>query len=137
MLQRSGWQTARDRVERIWRCEGLKVPQKQRPPRQLWLHDGSCIRLRPERANSVWSYDFVNAWKHEGRLLRTLALIDEFTRECLALRVARRLNSQEVIEQWRQQYDRVRPHAALAYRPPAPGAYIPPWNPVPRPQMIM
>ena len=77
MLQRSGWQTGRDRVERIWRREGLKVPQKQRPPRQLWLHDGSCIRLRPERANSVWSYDFVNAWTHEGRLLRTLALIDE------------------------------------------------------------
>ena len=98
MLQRSGWQTGRDRVERIWRREGLKVPQKQRPPRQLWLHDGSCIRLRPERANSVWSYDFVNAWTHEGRLLRTLALIDESTRECLTLRVARRLNSQEVIE---------------------------------------
>ena len=61
MLQRSGWQAGRDRVERIWRREGLKVPQKQRPPRRLWLNDGSCIRLRPERANSVWSYDFVNA----------------------------------------------------------------------------
>ena len=218
MLQRSGWQAGRDRVERIWRREGLKVPQKQRPRRRLWLNDGSCIRLRPERANHVWSYDFVNARTHDGRLLRILALIDEYTRECLALRVARRLNSQDVIEtlsevmlwrgipehirsdngpefvarqlrdwlqglgtsplyiepgspwengycesfngklreeclngeifyslkearivieQWRQQYNRVRPHAALGYRPPAPGAYTPPWNPVPRPQVIM
>ena len=98
MLQRSGWQAGRDRVERIWRSEGLKVPQKQRPRRRLWLNDGSCIRLRPERANHVWSYDFVNARTHDGRLLRILALIDEYTRECLALRVARRLNSQDVIE---------------------------------------
>ena len=98
MLQRSGWQAGRDRVERIWRREGLKVPQKQRPRRRLWLNDGSCIRLRPERANHVWSYDFVNARTHDGRLLRILALIDEYTRECLALRVARRLNSQDVIE---------------------------------------
>ena len=98
MLQRAGWQAGRDRVERIWRREGLKVPQKQRPRRRLWLNDGSCIRLRPERANHVWSYDFVNARTHDGRLLRILALIDEYTRECLALRVARRLNSQDVIE---------------------------------------
>ena len=98
MLQRSGWQAGRDRVERIWRREGLKVPQKQRPRKRLWLNDGSCIRLRPERANHVWSYDFVNARTHDGRLLRILALIDEYTRECLALRVARRLNSQDVIE---------------------------------------
>ena len=98
MLQRSGWQAGRDRVERIWRREGLKVPQKQRPRRRLWLNDGSCIRLRPERANHVWSYDFVNARTHDGRLLRILALIDEYRRECLALRVARRLTSQDVIE---------------------------------------
>ena len=85
-------------MERIWRREGLKAPQKQRPRRRLWLNDGSCIRLRPERANHVWSYDFVNDRTHDGRLLRILALIDEYTRECLALRVARRLNSQNVIE---------------------------------------
>ena len=137
ILHGEGWKVNPKRVERLWRQEGLKVPSRQPKRRRLWLHDGSCIRLRPERANSVWSYDFVNAWTHKGRLLRTLALIDESTWECLTLRVARRLNSQEVIAQWRQQYDRVRPHAALAYRPPAPGAYIPPWNPVPRPQMIM
>ena len=76
----------------------MKVPQKQRPRRRLWLNDGSCIRLRPERANQVWSYDFVNARAHDGRLLRILVLIDGYTRECLALRVARRLNLQDVIE---------------------------------------
>ena len=74
------------------------MPQKQRLQKRLWLNDGSCIRLRPERANHVWSDDFVNSRTHDGRLLRILALIDEYTRECLALRVARRLNSQDVIE---------------------------------------
>ena len=98
MLQSSGWKVGRDRVERIWRREGLKVTQKQKPRRRLWLNDGSCVRLRPERANHVWSYDFVSARTHDGKLLRILTLIDEYTRECLALRVARRLNSQDVIE---------------------------------------
>ena len=88
----------KDRVERIWRREGLKVPQKQRPRGRLWLNDGSCVRLRPERANHVWSYDFVSAMTHDGRSLRLLTLIDEYTRECLAIRVARRQGSQEVIE---------------------------------------
>ena len=178
------------------------------------MDDGSCVRLRPERANPVWSYDFVSARTHDGKPLRILTLIDEYTRECLALRVARRLNSQDVIEtlsevmlwraipeyircgqwagvccpaaaglgtrplyiepgspwergycesfngklrekcrngeifyslkearivieQWRQQYNRIRPHAALGYRPPVPGAYTPGWNPVPQPQVMM
>ena len=98
LLQSAGWKVGRDRVERIWRGEGLKVPKKQKPRRRLWLNDGSCIRLRPERANHIWSYDFVSARTHHGRTLRILALIDEYTRECLALRVARRLNSRDVIE---------------------------------------
>jgi len=203
----------RDRVERIWRREGLKVPQKQRPRRRLWLNDGSCIRLRAARANHVWSYDFVSARTHDGRILRILTLIDEYTRECLALRVARRLNSRNVIEtlsdvipehirsdngpefvaqqlrawlmslgtgplyiepgspwenghcesfngklrdeclngeifyslkeaqivigQWRQRYNTVRPHAALGYRPPAPGAYTPVCKPVSQPRVVM
>ena len=88
LLQRDGWQVGKDRVQRIWRREGLKVPQKQRPRRRLWLNEGSCIRLRPERANHVWSYDFVSAMTHDGRTLRMLTLIDEYTRECLAIRVA-------------------------------------------------
>jgi putative transposase len=79
-------------------AKGLKVPAKQRPRGRLWLEDGSCVRLRPERANHVWSYDFVSAITHNGRTLRILTLIDEYTRECLTLRVERRLNSLEVID---------------------------------------
>lgn len=98
LLRSAGWQVGKDRVQGIWRREGLKVPAKQRPRGRLWLEDGSCVRLRPERANHVWSYDFVSAMTHDGRTLRILTLIDEYTRECLALRVARRLNSLEVID---------------------------------------
>ena len=98
LVQMAGWTVGRDRVERMWQREGLKVPQKQRPRRRLWLNDGCCIRLRPERANPVWSYDFVSARTHHGRTLPMLTLIDEYTRECLALRVARRLNGEDVLE---------------------------------------
>lgn len=218
LLQHSGWKVGRDRVERIWRREGLKVPKKQRPRRRLWLADGSCLRLRPERANHVWSYDFVHSRTHDGRTLRILTLIDEYTRECLALRVARRMGSREVIEtlsevmmeygipenvrsdngpefvakelrewlgkmgtgtlyiepgspwengycesfngklrdeclngeifyslkeaqivigQWREQYNTVRPHASLGYRPPAPVAHSRDWNLISQPQTMM
>ena len=98
LLQSAGWQVGTERVQRIWRREGLKVPQKQRPRRRLWLNDGSCVRLRPAQANHVWSYDFVSSMTHDGRMLRMLTLIDEYTRECLAIRVARRLGRYEVIE---------------------------------------
>ena len=98
LLQNAGWNVGRDRVQCIWRREGLKVPAKQKPRGRLWLNDGSCIRLRPERPKHVWSYDFVQARTHDGRSLRLLTLIDEYTRECLAIRVARRLNSHHVIE---------------------------------------
>jgi len=98
LLQEAGWHVGKDRVQRIWRREGLKVPKKQRPRGRLWLNDGSCVRLRPERPNHVWSYDFVSARTHDGRTIRMLTLIDEFTRECLAIRVARRLGRYEVIE---------------------------------------
>jgi len=206
LLQRAGWNVGRDRVQRIWRREGLQVPEKQKPRGRLWLNDGSCVRLRPEHENHVWSYDFVSCFTHDGRTLRVLTLIDEFTRQCLALRVARRLNSydlietladvmliqgvpehirsdngpefvakklrnwlsvvgaktmyiepgspwengycesfngkfrdeclngeifyslkeaQVVIEQWRVQYNEVRPHSSLGYRPPAPKAILP------------
>jgi len=196
----------RDRVQRIWRGEGLKVPAKQKPRGRLWRNDGSCVRLRPEHENQVWSYDFVSAFTHDGRTLRLLRLIDEYTRRCLALRVARRLHrydlsetladvmlehgvpehlrshhgpefvalklrqwrsavgaktlylepgspwengygerfhgklrdeclngeicyslkeAQVVIEPWRVQYNTVRPHSSLGYRPPAPEAILP------------
>ena len=98
LLRDAGWAVGTDRVQRIWRREGLKVPSKQKPRSRLWLNDGSCIRLRPERRNHVWSYDFVEAQTHDGRKVRLMTLIDEFTRECLAIRVARRINSLGVIE---------------------------------------
>jgi len=98
LLNDNGWDTGTDRVQRIWRREGLKVPKKHKPRGRLWLNDGSCIRLRPQYRNHVWSYDFVEARTHDGRKLRLMTLIDEFTRECLAIRVARRINSFGVIE---------------------------------------
>jgi putative transposase len=101
LLQARGWPVGKDRVQRIWRREGLKVPQKQRPRGRLWLNNGSCIRLRPERANHVSSYDFVSGKTHDGRTIRMLMLIDEFTRECLAICVARRLGRYEVMKRWR------------------------------------
>ena len=98
LLKLAGWQVGKDRVQRIWRREGLKVPVRQKPRGRLWLNDGSCIRLRPQHRNHVWSYDFVDAQTHDGRSVRLLVMLDEFTRECLAIRVARRLNSAHVIE---------------------------------------
>ena len=98
LLQRSGWLVGIKRVHRIWRREGLKVPQKQPKRGRLWLNDGSCIRLRPEYPNHVWSYDFVEDRTHNGRKYRMLNIIDEFTRECLAIRVSRRLRAVDVID---------------------------------------
>src|SRR4051794_11772185 len=84
LLRRAGWLVNDKRVERIWRREGLKVPAKQPKRGRLWLNDGSCIRLRAERPNHVWSYDFVEERTHDGRKFRMLNIIDEFTHECLA-----------------------------------------------------
>jgi transposase InsO family protein len=203
LLRNDGWAVNHKRVERIWRAEGLKVPQKQPKRGRLWLNDGSCIRLRAEYPRHVWSYDFVADRTHDGRAFRTLNIIDEFTRECLAIRVERSLKTEDVqacltelfctrgvpvhlrsdngsefsnqqmrtwlnelgaktlfiepgspwengyiesfngklrdellnreifyslkeakiiIEQWRKEYNTVRPHSALHYRPPAPEA---------------
>jgi len=205
MLRKEGWQVNYKRVERIWRREGLKVPQKQPKRGRLWLNDGSCIRLRPEYRDHVWSYDFMTARTSDGRAFRILAILDEYTRECLAILVARQISSNDVIdqlfhlfvfrgtpahirsdngpeftakavrgwlthlgvktlfiepgspwengyiesfngklrdellnreifttlieakiliEQWRREYNQVRPHSALGYRPPAPEAIM-------------
>ena len=207
LLRREGWRVNHKRVERLWRREDLKVPQKQPKRRRLWLNDGSCVRLRPAYPNHVWSYDFVQARTHDGRAFRLLTVIDEYTRECLAIDVARRLTSEDVlerlsdlficrtvsdyirsdngpeftalavrrwlarvgvkalfiepgspwengyiesfngklrdelldgeifdtlleakflIERWRREYNTIRPHSALGYRPPAPEA-VQPW----------
>ena len=206
MLRQEGWRVNHKRVERIWRGEGLKVPKKQPKRRRLWLNDGSCIRLRPQFKDHVWSYDFVIDRTAEGRAFRILNIIDEYTRECLAILVKRRITSHDVIdqlfqliifrgipehirsdngpeftakavrgwlnrlgaktlfiepgspwengyiesfngklrdellncevfytlteakvliEQWRKEYNQVRPHSSLGYRPPAPEARIP------------
>ena len=212
LLRHSGWQVNVKRVERIWRQEGLKVPAKQPKRGRLWLNDGSCVRLRPERPNHVWAYDFVAERTHNGKVFRMLTVIDEYTRECLAISVDRRLGSHDVlatltelfvqhgppehirsdngpefcattvkewlkrlqvktlfiepgspwengyvesfngklrdellnteifytlqeaqvlIENWRQHYNRIRPHSSLNYHPPAPEAFL--WPAPPNP----
>jgi putative transposase len=98
MLRHEAWNVNHKRVERIWRRSGLKVPQRQPKRGRLWLNDGSCVRLRPERPNHVWAYDFVEERTHDGRKFRILTIVDEFTRECLAIDVARRLGSDDVLE---------------------------------------
>ena len=203
LLRNDGWRVNHKRVERIWRREGLKVPKKQPPRRRLWLTDGSCIRLRAEHPNHVWAYDFMATRTEDGRPVKLLTIVDEYTRECLAIDVERRLRSDDVlyrlaelfvqrgvpehirsdngpefaakavrtwlsrvgvqalfitpgspwengyiesfngklrdelldrelfatlwevkmlVERWRQTYNRIRPHSALGYRPPAPEA---------------
>jgi len=183
----------------------LKVPKKQTKKARLWLNDGSCIRLRPERKDHVWSYDFTIDRTADGRAFKILNVIDEYTRECLAIRVSRTIKNQDVIdtlfnlfvfrgipehirsdngpeftarairkwlarlgvktlyiepgspwengyiesfngkfrdellnreifttleeakvliEQWRKEYNQVRPHSSLKYRPPAPEAIL-------------
>jgi len=206
LLRELGWQVNHKRVERIWRREGLKVPKKQPKRGRLWLNDGSIIRLKPERKGHVWAYDFVACRTEDGRPIRMLTVIDEYTRECMAIKVARRIRSDDVIhaltelfvlngvpehirsdngpeftakvvrgwlervgvktlfiepgspwengynesfngklrdellnreifyslkevqiltEQWRREYNTVRPHSSLGYRPPVPEAIMP------------
>ena len=206
LLRLEGWKVNHKRIERLWRREGLKVPKKQPKRRRLWLNDGSCIRLRPQHKNHVWSYDFVATRTSDGRAVRLLNIIDEYTRECLSIRVDRHITSEDVfeelsnlfitrgipqhirsdngseftakelrrwlgsievktlfiepgspwengyvesfngrlrdellnreifttllearvlIERWRSEYNEIRPHSSLGYRPPAPKAKLP------------
>jgi len=99
LLNGESWQVNHKRVERIWRTEGLRVPKKQPKRGRLWLNDGSCIRLRPEHKDHVWSYDFMIARTADGRAFKILTIIDEYTRECLAILVERRITSEDVIDQ--------------------------------------
>ena len=98
LLRAEGWLVNHKRVARIWRREGLKVPSKQPKRGRLWLNDGSCIRLRPQYRNHVWAYDFVQDRTKDGKKIRMLTVIDEYTRECLAIETQRRLRSQDVLE---------------------------------------
>jgi len=98
LLRGAGWKVNHKRVQRIWRQEGLKVPSKQPKRGRLWLNDGSCVRLRPTHRNHVWSYDFVMDRTHDGRAIKIMTVIDEYTRECLAILVDRRIRSDDVLD---------------------------------------
>lgn len=98
LLRSEGWEVSHGRVMRTWQREGLKVPQKQLNRGRLWLNDGSCIRLRPERRNPVWSWDFVFDRTHDGRPIKLMVVIGEYTRECLAVHVARRIRGKDAID---------------------------------------
>ena len=98
LLRIEGWRVNHKRVERIWRKEGLKMPRRQPKRGRLWLNDGSCIRLRPLHKNHVWSYDFVNTRTHDSRPLKPLTVLDESTRQCMAIKVARKIRSHDVLE---------------------------------------
>ena len=98
LLRYAGWRVNDKRVERLWRREGLKVPTKQPKKGRLWLNDGSCVRLKPQHRDHVWAYDFVHCRTHDGKAFRTLNIVDEYSRECLAIKVKRKLNSTDVID---------------------------------------
>ena len=98
LLKQEGFRVNHKRVERIWRQEGLKVPKKQPKRGRLWFNDGSCIRLRPTHRNHVWSYDFMADRTHDGRPIKILTVIDEYSRECLAIVVERSLRSDDVLD---------------------------------------
>jgi len=98
LLQQDGWRVNHKRVERIWREEGLKVPNRQTKRGRLWLNDGSCVRLRPTHRNHVWFYDFVADRTHDSRPIKMLTVIDEYSRECLAIVAERNLKSDDVLD---------------------------------------
>ena len=130
LLRDAGWQVNDQRVERLWRREGLKVPMKQPKKGRLWLNDGSCVRLRPEYQNHVWSYDFVHHRTDDGKAFRTLNILDEYSRECLAIRVKRKLNSAEITNPQRLTLDLKSNRAAqaTAFRSSAHSYTSQPWN---------
>lgn len=97
LMWQEGFIVNKKRVERIWREEGLKVPSKQPKKSRLWLNDGSCIRLKSEYKNHVWTYDFVSDQTHDGRKIKILNIVDEFSRECIVSHVARRIRSIDII----------------------------------------
>ena len=102
LLRTEGFRVNHKRIERLWRQEGLKVPQKQPKRKRLWLNDGSCVRLRPAYKDHVWSYDIVKDRTSDGRALRLLTIIDEYSREGLAIDVGRHMTSEKVLERLAQ-----------------------------------
>lgn len=106
LLKAEGWQVSHSRVMRIWKLEGLKVPYKQPRRSRLWLNDGSCIRLAPKRINHIWSWDFVFDRTRDGRTLKLMVVMDEYTRRCLAIHVARRIRAKDALDVFAQLMER-------------------------------
>ena len=127
LLWLENWWVNHKRVERIWRAEGLKVPRKQPKRGRLWLNDGSCVRRRPERPNHVWAYDFCADRTHDGRPIRMLVVMDEFTRECLSIDMGRKLKSEDVLERLTELFTSLhrRLHPGCARRESLPGRIDP------------
>jgi putative transposase len=98
MLRVDGWQVNRKRVYRLWRKEGLKVPQKQHKKRRLGSSENGCVRQQASRPNEIWAWDFVHDRTTDGRPLKWFSIIDEYTRECLTLEANRRMTSREVVD---------------------------------------
>jgi putative transposase len=97
-LRQQGWRANRKRVYRLWRREGLKVPQKQHKKRRLGHGDNSCVRRKAEHKDHVWTWDFIHDRTADGRPMKWLSIVDEYTRECLALEVERGITSRRVID---------------------------------------
>ena len=109
-LRREGWQVNRKRVQRLWQQAGLRVVVKQTRRRRVGSGENSCAVRRAQQPNHVWSYDFLMDRTEDGRQLKLLVVVDEYTRECLALEVDRSLTSKEVIQVlWRLMEERVEP----------------------------
>jgi transposase InsO family protein len=98
LLRREGWEVNKKRVQRLWREAGLKVPAKERKRRRLGTSENSCTRRRAEYIDHVWSYDFAMDTTEEGRRLKVMPVVDEYSRECLALEVERSITAAEVVK---------------------------------------
>ena len=98
LLRREGWPVNKKRVHRLWREEGLKVPGKQRKKRRLGESENSCTRRRAEHKDHVWSYDFVMDLTEDGRRLKMMPVVDEYSRECLSIEVERSITAEDVVD---------------------------------------
>jgi len=97
LLRADGWSVNVKRVHRLWKKNGLKVPVKQRKKRRLGTSDNSCTRQSAEHKNHVWAWDFIYDRTSNGRSIKWLSIIDEYTRECLALEVERSMTAGDVL----------------------------------------
>ena len=98
LLRREGWAASEARIHRLWRQAGLQVPQKKRKRRRLGTSESGSRRLRATRPNQVWSYDFLFDTTESGRAIKLMPIVDEYTRECLAIDVSTSITSRDVIE---------------------------------------